>query len=249
MCILCIKGGTTLRDARNTHITNTPDTYFLQHDGLHNRAPPRAQSCFGARPRLNSTTRTHFHRARSDNFGNGLSLRATRWPRLHFRIGHFEAAEGAPSPPRSTPLKDRSSFDEKLAPQHLYHGTEQATTVLREGSRPRVLATTQPRRNRRQQNLKMGEGRRTRRRAPALCGGGGAATPWPVGISGGHARDPSRRRFRPVCPYGAGRGLPRPADALSTWPMGDAAPLGVGGHALCAGSATGGSPMPSSGRR
>ena len=151
--------------------------------------------------------------------------------------------------PRSTPHKDRSSFDEKLAPQHLYHGTEQATTVLREGSRPRVLATTQPRRNRRQQNLKMGEGRRTRRRAPGLCGGGGAATSWPVGISGGALGDPTRRRFRPVCPYGAGRGLPRPADALSTWPMGDAAPLSVGGHALCAGSATGGSPMPSSGRR
>ena len=131
----------------------------------------------------------------------------------------------------------------------LYHGTEQATTVVREGSRPLVLATTQPRRNRRQQNFKMGKGRRTRRRAPGLCGGGGAATPWPVGISGGHARDPSRRRFRPVCPYGAGRGLPRPADALSTWPMGDAAPLSVGGHALCAGSASGGSPMPSSGRR
>ena len=105
--------------------------------------------------------------------------------------------------PRSTPLKDRSSFDEKLAPQHLYHGTEQATAVVREGSRPLVLATTQPRRNRRQQNLKMGEGRRMRRRAPALCGGGGAATPWPVRIGGGHARDPPRRRFRPVCSYGA----------------------------------------------
>ena len=28
---------------------------------------------------------------------DGLYLRTTTWPRLHFRIGHFEAAEGAPS--------------------------------------------------------------------------------------------------------------------------------------------------------
>ena len=149
----------------------------------------------------------------------------------------------------STLLSHLTSNDEMLAAVHFHNRTEHAVSFPLGLARPLVLVTTQPRRKRRQANFKMGEGRRMRRRTPALCGGGGAATPWPVGISGRALGDLPRRRFRPVCPYGAGRGLPRPADALSTWPMGDAAPLSVGGHALCVGSATSGSPMPVTGRR
>ena len=149
----------------------------------------------------------------------------------------------------STLLSHLTSNDEMLAAVHFHNRTEHAVSFPLGLARPLVLVTTQPRRKRRQANFKMGEGRRMRRRTPALCGGGGAATPWPVGISGRALGDLPRRRFRPVCPYGAGRGLPRPADALSTWPMGDEEKPKAPKRALCAGSATSGSPMPSSGCR
>ena len=106
--------------------------------------------------------------------------------------------------PDSTLLSDLSSNDEKLAAPHLFHCCEQAAAGAAEHRPAPRRQHTHPPRKRPQRKLKMGEVEQIEPLAPGLCGGGGAATSWPVGISGGHARDPSRRRFRPLCSYGAG---------------------------------------------